>query len=72
MNIGETGVSLHMVERTPVQPGQGTMFWKVLQEENRRVNSLGKDPSRLGLVNQFRQGGGPVDEQCVWTREVGG
>ncbi|XP_053154150.1 zinc finger and SCAN domain-containing protein 21-like isoform X5 [Hemicordylus capensis] len=40
MSLKETGVSLHMVERTPAQPGQQTMFWQVMQENGGNAQSL--------------------------------
>ncbi|XP_053148761.1 zinc finger protein with KRAB and SCAN domains 1-like isoform X6 [Hemicordylus capensis] len=38
-DLKKTGVSLHMVERTPTQPGQGTTFWKVFPEDGGTVDS---------------------------------
>ncbi|XP_028576015.2 uncharacterized protein LOC114592197 isoform X3 [Podarcis muralis] len=37
MNLEETS---HMDESSPAQPGQRTMFWQVMQEENRDTESL--------------------------------
>nr|XP_028575947.1 zinc finger protein 397-like isoform X3 [Podarcis muralis] len=41
-NSKETGVPLPMFERTPTQPGQQTMFWQVLPEDNGNVLSFGE------------------------------
>ncbi|XP_062978598.1 zinc finger protein 34-like isoform X2 [Elgaria multicarinata webbii] len=40
MSLQETSVPLHMVEPTPTQPGQRTMFWQVMQEEDGDADSL--------------------------------
>ncbi|KAM6472106.1 zinc finger protein 18-like isoform 2-T3 [Liasis olivaceus] len=40
MNLKEAGVSLNVVEPTPIQPGQRTMFWQVMQEEDGDADSL--------------------------------
>ncbi|CAI5768343.1 zinc finger protein 566-like isoform X1 [Podarcis lilfordi] len=40
VNLKEAGVSLHLVEPTLIQPGQQTMFWQVLQEEDGSTESL--------------------------------
>ncbi|XP_061475929.1 zinc finger protein 566-like isoform X4 [Rhineura floridana] len=40
MSFKEAGVSLHVVEPTVMQPGQQTMFWQVLQEEDGNADSL--------------------------------
>ncbi|XP_061475911.1 zinc finger protein 37A-like isoform X2 [Rhineura floridana] len=39
MNLEETGTSLHVVEQSLTQPGQQTMFWQVMQEEDRDTDS---------------------------------
>ncbi|KAF7235353.1 hypothetical protein EYD10_17818 [Varanus komodoensis] len=41
LNLKETGVSLHVVERTLAQPGQQTLFWQVLPEEDGNIQSFG-------------------------------
>ncbi|XP_044281322.1 zinc finger protein 397-like isoform X2 [Varanus komodoensis] len=40
MSLQETGVPLHVVEPAPTQPGQRTMFWQVMQEEDGDADSL--------------------------------
>ncbi|XP_034963317.1 zinc finger protein 566 isoform X2 [Zootoca vivipara] len=40
VSLKEAGVSLHLVEPTLIQPAQQTMFWQVLQEEDRKTESL--------------------------------
>ncbi|XP_077777561.1 uncharacterized protein LOC114592162 isoform X2 [Podarcis muralis] len=40
VSVKEAGVSLHLVEPTLIQPGQQTMFWQVLQEEDGSTESL--------------------------------
>nr|XP_034963297.1 zinc finger protein 397-like isoform X1 [Zootoca vivipara] len=44
-NSKETGVPLHMFERTPTQPGQQTTFWQVLPEDDGNVLSFGEQKS---------------------------
>ncbi|XP_062977851.1 zinc finger and SCAN domain-containing protein 21-like [Elgaria multicarinata webbii] len=34
ISLKETGASLHVVKQTPVPPGQHTIFWQVLQEDD--------------------------------------
>ncbi|XP_032997871.1 zinc finger protein 420-like [Lacerta agilis] len=40
VSLKEAGVSLHLVEPSLIQPGQQTMFWQVLQEEDGNSESL--------------------------------
>ncbi|XP_063152260.1 zinc finger protein 436-like isoform X2 [Candoia aspera] len=40
VNLKEAGVSLNVAEPTPIQPGQRTMFWQVMQEEDGDADSL--------------------------------
>ncbi|XP_070790290.1 uncharacterized protein [Pituophis catenifer annectens] len=40
MNLKDAGVSLNVVEPTPIQSGQQTMFWQVMQEEDGDAESL--------------------------------
>ncbi|XP_066469251.1 zinc finger protein 165-like [Tiliqua scincoides] len=42
MNPSKTGGTLHMVEQTPMQSSQQTMFWQVLQEDGDNVDSMVK------------------------------
>ncbi|XP_063152267.1 zinc finger protein 397-like [Candoia aspera] len=41
MSLQETGAPLQAVEQSLIQPGQRTMFWQVLQEENGNADCLG-------------------------------
>nr|XP_060615994.1 uncharacterized protein LOC132765736 [Anolis sagrei ordinatus] len=41
-NLWETSLSLQVVKRSLTQPGQETMVWRVLQEEDAEINTLGK------------------------------
>ncbi|XP_062978591.1 zinc finger protein ZFP2-like isoform X1 [Elgaria multicarinata webbii] len=41
MNVKETGVYLQIVKQSLTQPGQQTMVWQVLQEDNGNMDSLG-------------------------------
>ncbi|KAJ6652678.1 hypothetical protein lerEdw1_011200 [Lerista edwardsae] len=41
MNPREMGVPFRVVDQTPMQSSQRTMFWKVLQEDDEIVGSLG-------------------------------
>ncbi|KAJ6652034.1 hypothetical protein lerEdw1_015808, partial [Lerista edwardsae] len=43
MNLRNKGVPFHLLEQSPMQSSQQTMFWKVLQEDSENVDSLGKD-----------------------------
>ncbi|XP_013930006.1 PREDICTED: zinc finger protein 436-like [Thamnophis sirtalis] len=40
MDLKDAGVSLNVVEPTPIQSGQQTMFWQVMQEEDGDADSL--------------------------------
>ncbi|XP_060547242.1 zinc finger protein 397-like isoform X2 [Pantherophis guttatus] len=40
MDLKDAGVSLNVVEPTPIQSGQQTMFWQVMQEEDGDAESL--------------------------------
>nr|XP_060615999.1 zinc finger protein with KRAB and SCAN domains 1-like [Anolis sagrei ordinatus] len=40
VNLKEMGTSLHVVEPSTKQPGQQTMFWQVMQEEDGDTDSL--------------------------------
>ncbi|XP_062978575.1 zinc finger protein 135-like [Elgaria multicarinata webbii] len=51
LNLKETGVSLHVVERTLTQPGQQTMFWQVLPEEDGNMQSFGDGKGQLKVEN---------------------
>ncbi|KAM6472149.1 uncharacterized protein PHA67_003964 [Liasis olivaceus] len=41
MSLQETGAPLQSAEQSLIQPGQRTMFWQVLQEENGNTDCLG-------------------------------
>uniref|UniRef100_A0A8D0KM72 Uncharacterized protein n=1 Tax=Salvator merianae TaxID=96440 RepID=A0A8D0KM72_SALMN len=62
----EAGVSLHVVEQTLVQPGQQTMFWQVLPEEDGNADSLG-DGKRALLKVENSQYGGSEEEEAPRT-----
>ncbi|KAM3847823.1 uncharacterized protein M6D78_004529 isoform 1-T2 [Vipera latastei] len=40
LDLKDAGVSLSVVNPTPIQPGQQTMFWQVMQEEDGDADSL--------------------------------
>ncbi|XP_039201298.1 zinc finger protein 483-like isoform X2 [Crotalus tigris] len=40
LDLKDAGVSLNVVDPTPIQPGQQTMFWQVMQEEDGDADSL--------------------------------
>ncbi|XP_053235101.1 zinc finger protein 397-like isoform X5 [Podarcis raffonei] len=61
VSVKEAGVSLHLVEPTLIQPGQQTMFWQVLQEEDGSTESLG-DGKRSELKVEASQYGGNEPE----------
>ncbi|XP_066471571.1 zinc finger protein 397-like [Tiliqua scincoides] len=50
MNPRKTDAPSHIVEQTPMQSSQQTIFWKVLQEDCENVNSLGSSSPQHGLV----------------------
>ncbi|XP_066469252.1 zinc finger protein 845-like [Tiliqua scincoides] len=81
MNSQKMGLPLHVVEQTPVQPSQQTIFWKVLQEGGENVDSLGDgkrtqlkvNNSHLGgsdPVETPRRGPGRTQEKVLVTPEV--
>ncbi|XP_053148759.1 zinc finger protein 397-like isoform X4 [Hemicordylus capensis] len=55
-DLKKTGVSLHMVERTPTQPGQGTTFWKVFPEDGGTVDSSGDEKITQIKMENSQQG----------------
>nr|XP_028575946.1 zinc finger protein with KRAB and SCAN domains 1-like isoform X2 [Podarcis muralis] len=60
-NSKETGVPLPMFERTPTQPGQQTMFWQVLPEDNGNVLSFGEQ-KRCWIKRETSQRGETLPE----------
>ncbi|XP_066469253.1 zinc finger and SCAN domain-containing protein 16-like [Tiliqua scincoides] len=61
-NPSKTGGTLHVVEQTPMQSSQQTMFWKVLQEEDENVDSLDDGKGTQLKVRSTQLGGNePVE-----------
>ncbi|XP_066471475.1 uncharacterized protein [Tiliqua scincoides] len=62
MNLGENGETLRIVERTPTQPGQQTLFWKILHEDRGDGDFMGDGPGTPLQVDNFHCGGNEAAE----------
>ncbi|XP_061475904.1 zinc finger protein 250-like isoform X1 [Rhineura floridana] len=71
MTFKETGAPFHMVEWTPAQPGQQTMFWEVLQEVGGSMQSLGVQKGSQLKVEDSQYGGEEPEETPRTLPEMG-
>ncbi|XP_061475979.1 zinc finger protein 345-like [Rhineura floridana] len=67
MNLKEMGVSLQTVKRSLTQPGQQTMVWQVLQEEDGENQDLLGDGKENQIKLENAQCGGSWPTDTNWT-----
>ncbi|XP_070593315.1 zinc finger protein with KRAB and SCAN domains 1-like [Erythrolamprus reginae] len=70
MSLQETGAPLQTMEQGLIQPGQRTIFWQVLQEENGNADCLGVKNRNWIKMESSLYGGNDPEETSRTTDQI--
>ncbi|KAG8127496.1 hypothetical protein E2320_014425 [Naja naja] len=70
MSLQETGATLQTMEQGLIQPGQRTIFWQVLQEENSSTDCLGVKNRNWIKMETSLYGGNDPEEASRTTAQL--